>query len=62
MANIIQIEKMIADVENFVASITAAVEEPSAATKKIAGGFGKSAHGIQDLNENVAQCSKVSGQ
>ena len=55
-----QIETVISDINNIVATIATAVEEQSASTKEIASNVNQAAQGIQDVNENVAQSSTVS--
>ena len=47
---------------SFVSAIAASVEEQSVATKEIANNMGQASQGIQEMNENVAQSSVVSGE
>jgi methyl-accepting chemotaxis protein len=60
VSEIKQIETVISDIDETVATIAAAVEEQSTSTKEIAGNINQAAQGIQDVNENVAQSSTVS--
>ena len=55
-----QIEKVITDINEIVATIATAVEEQSTSTREIASNVNQAAQGIQDVNENVAQSSTVS--
>jgi methyl-accepting chemotaxis protein len=55
-----QIEKVIAQINEIVATIAAAVEEQSASTTEIATNVNQAAQGIQEVNENIAQSTTVS--
>ena len=57
-----EIAKVIAVVNDVVATIASAVEEQSAATKDIATNVAQASRGIQEVNENVNQSSTVSGE
>ncbi|MDK9706076.1 MAG: methyl-accepting chemotaxis protein [Desulforhopalus sp.] len=57
-----QISEVISGVNDIVATIAAAVEEQSAATKEIANNISQASQGIQEVNENVSQSSAVAGQ
>jgi methyl-accepting chemotaxis protein len=54
-----QITNVISGVNDIVATIAAAVEEQTAATKEIANNINQVSHGIQEVNENVTQSSVV---
>ncbi len=55
-----EISAVIADVDQIVATIAAAVEEQSATTKEISQNVNQASQGINEVNENVAQSSSVS--
>ncbi|ACU89177.1 methyl-accepting chemotaxis protein [Desulfomicrobium baculatum] len=59
---IAQVMAVIGEVRDFVATIAAAVEQQSAATREIAENVGQASLGIQEVNENVAQASTVTGE
>ncbi|BBO82979.1 methyl-accepting chemotaxis protein [Desulfosarcina ovata subsp. sediminis] len=59
---IIEITKVINEVNSVVANIAASVEQQSAATKEIATNVAQSSTGIQEVNENVNQSTMVSGE
>ena len=54
-----QITNVISGVNDIVATIAAAVEEQTAATKEIANNINQVSDGIQEVNENVTQSSVV---
>lgn len=54
-----EITNVIGGVNDIVATIAAAVEEQTAATKEIANNINQVSHGIQEVNENVTQSSVV---
>ncbi|MFN2355850.1 MAG: methyl-accepting chemotaxis protein [Desulfopila sp.] len=56
------IGKVIADVDQIVATIAAAVEEQTATTKEISMNVNQASQGIAEVNENVAQSSTVSSE
>ncbi len=56
-----QISEVISGVNDIVATIAAAVEEQTAATKEIANNIAQASQGIQEVNENVSQSSTVAG-
>lgn len=56
-----QISSVISGVNDIVATIAAAVEEQTAATREIANNIAQASQGIQEVNENVSQSSVVSG-
>jgi methyl-accepting chemotaxis protein len=56
-----QISSVIRGVNEIVATIAAAVEEQTAATREIANNIAQASQGIQEVNENVSQSSVVSG-
>lgn len=56
-----QISSVISGVNEIVATIAAAVEEQTAATREIANNIAQASQGIQEVNENVSQSSVVSG-
>lgn len=57
-----EIGKVIADVDQIVATIAAAVEEQTATTKEISMNVNQASQGIAEVNENVAQSSTVSSE
>jgi methyl-accepting chemotaxis protein len=59
---IAQVMAVIGEVRDFVATIAAAVEQQSAATREIAENVGQASLGIQEVNENVSQASTVTGE
>jgi methyl-accepting chemotaxis protein len=62
VGQIAEITQVITDVNDVVATIAAAVEQQSAATKEIAANVTQASTGIQEVNENVNQSSTVSGE
>jgi len=54
-----EISSVIGGVNEIVATIAAAVEEQTAATREIAGNISQASQGIQEVNENVSQSSTV---
>jgi methyl-accepting chemotaxis protein len=56
-----QISEVISGVNDIVATIAAAVEEQTAATREIANNIAQASQGIQEVNENVSQSSTVAG-
>jgi methyl-accepting chemotaxis protein len=56
-----QISEVISGVNEIVATIAAAVEEQTAATREIANNIAQASQGIQEVNENVSQSSAVAG-
>ena len=56
------IAKVIADVDQIVATIAAAVEEQTATTQEIAENVAQASSGITEVNENIAQTSTVAGE
>lgn len=54
-----QISEVISGVNDIVATIAAAVEEQTAATREIANNIAQASQGIQEVNENVSQSSTV---
>ena len=56
------ITRVIARVNDLVATIATSVEEQSSATKNIANNVAQASQGIQEVNENVNQSSLVSSQ
>jgi len=56
------ITRVIARVNDLVATISTSVEEQSSATKDIASNVAQASQGIQEVNENVNQSSLVSSQ
>jgi len=61
VAEINQISEVISGVNDIVATIAAAVEEQTAATREIANNIAQASQGIQEVNENVSQSSTVAG-
>lgn len=61
-AEIVQISKVISGVNDIVATIAAAVEEQTAATREIADNISQTSMGIQEVNENVSQSSIVASE
>ena len=61
VSDISNIETVINDINEIVATIASSVEEQSVSTKEIAGNVSQAAQGIQDVNENISQSSIVSG-
>lgn len=59
ISEINQISEVISGVNNIVATIAAAVEEQTAATREIANNISQASQGIQEVNENVSQSSTV---
>ncbi len=57
-----EIARVIARVNDLVATIATSVEEQSSATKNIANNVAQASQGIQEVNENVNQSSLVSSQ
>lgn len=57
-----QITTVINEVDEYVSSIAAAVEEQSTTTKEIAENVGQASQGISEVNENVNQTSTASDQ
>jgi methyl-accepting chemotaxis protein len=57
--DITKITEVIADINNLINAIAAAVEEQSAATSEIAGNIAQASQGIAEVNENVAQSTVV---
>ena len=60
VTEISQIEKVITDINEIVATIATAVEEQATSTRDIANNVNQAASGIQDVNTNVAQMATVS--
>lgn len=56
------ISKVIADINEIVAAIAAAVEEQSVVTKEISGNIAQAGQGIALVNENINQSSSVSNE
>lgn len=57
-----EINVVIKEVNEIVATIATAVEEQSTSTDEIASNVSQAAQGIAEVNENVAQSSSVSGE
>jgi methyl-accepting chemotaxis protein len=55
------ISGVIADVDEIVGTIAAAVEEQTSTTREIAANVGQASQGIAEVNTNVAQSSTVAG-
>ena len=55
------ISGVIADVDDIVGTIAAAVEEQTSTTREIAASVGQASQGIAEVNTNVAQSSTVAG-
>ncbi|MFP4128137.1 MAG: methyl-accepting chemotaxis protein [Desulfonatronovibrionaceae bacterium] len=60
MEEITLVMKVINEVNDFVGTIAAAMEEQSVTTRDIAENVSQASSGIQEVNENVAQASSVS--
>jgi len=57
-----EIQKVISDIDQIVATIAAAIEEQTATTREIAENVSQASAGITEVNENVAQSSTVAGE
>jgi methyl-accepting chemotaxis protein len=59
VADIGEISQVIAEVDETVSTIAAAVEEQSVTTQDIAGNISQASDGVQEVNTNVAQSTEV---
>ena len=61
LAGITQIQEIITEVNDIVATIASAMEEQASATREIAENIVQVSSGIQDVNNNVSESSTVTG-
>lgn len=62
VAEINEIQSVIADIDQIVTTIATAIEEQTATTREIAENVSQASCGITEVNSNVAQSSAVSGE
>jgi methyl-accepting chemotaxis protein len=62
VAEILEIAKVITNVNDIVATIAAAVEEQAVTTREIAGNVSQAAQGVQSVTVNVSEASTVAGE
>ena len=62
VTQVMEISKVINDVNDIVSTIATAVEEQSVTTQEIARNLAQASQGIQEVNQNVNQSSSVAGE